>query len=185
MGTVALVLAGTTLIAGSQIQQGRIAKAQGDFARKIGERNQQALNRQAEAERKAAAIEEQRISRKGKIFEAAQRAIAGKSGGQIAGASLSVLADTAKQFALDRSLALRRGFIRSQELRQRGRIVAAGGRFAQSVGRTQRNAAFLSAGGSILATAGTLGRAPTPSGSPASTNIGTSGSVRLGISPRP
>lgn len=132
------------------VKQGKIAEAQGEFAKDMAVRNQQALERQAKSEREAAAIEESRIARKEKITKARQRAVVGKSGVGLAGATLSVLTDTAAQFSIGRNLALRRGLIRSRELRERGEIQLARGRFAFTLGREAKKLSFVKAGASIL-----------------------------------
>lgn len=156
MGLVAAaIIAGGVLQGVSQIQEGRIAEAQGKFTKDIALRNQQALERQATAEREAAGIEESRIARQEKIVKARQRATVAKSGIGLAGATLSVLADTAFQFSMDRNLVLRRGLIRSRELIQRGRILAAQGRFARTLGTQTKRLSFIKAGGSILGSVGT------------------------------
>lgn len=133
-----------------QIQEGRIAEAQGRFAEQIAIRNQQALERQAKAESAAAQIEESRVARREKIVKAQQRAIIAKTGVGLAGATLSVLADTAFQFSLERNLILRRGLIRGRELRERGRIIAAQGRWARTLGRQAKKLSYVKAGASIL-----------------------------------
>jgi len=168
------------------IKEGQIAEAQGKFAKQIGERNlaaakanqkaieaaaaanAAALERQAEAERDVATVEERRVARKEKIKKAAQRAIIGKSGVGLAGATLSLLADTAFQFSLDRNLILRRGLIRSRELLQagrfeifkgkvlgrqelfRGQLSLAQGRWAYTLGRQAKQLSYVKAGTSIL-----------------------------------
>ena len=63
MGPLALLVAGGFFAAG-QIQEGRIAEAQGKFAKDVAIRNQEALDRQAQAEKDAARIDEKRTSRK-------------------------------------------------------------------------------------------------------------------------
>lgn len=152
-----MLLAGGGMKAAAAIQEGRIAKAQGDFAEKIGQRNQQALERQTKAEKEAAAIEESRIARQEKIVKARQRAAIGKSGVGLAGATLSVLIDTAYQFFMERNLALRRGMIRGRELRERGHIVAAQGKWANIMGTQAKRLSYFKAGGSILGAAGMAG----------------------------
>lgn len=191
MTTLAVIAlgVGTGLQVAGQIQQGKIAEAQGKLDKQIAARNQQALNRQGAAERDAAEIESKRIARQEKIVKAAQRAAIGKSGVGLAGSTISALADTAFQFSVDRNLALRGGLLRSRELTERGNIIFAGGQFASTVGKATKRASFISAGGSVLQTAGTLGvlsggRIDTSSiASPALTNVGTSGRVGLGLSP--
>lgn len=181
------LVAGGTLLAASQIQQGRIAKAQGRLSKKIAVANQQELKRQATAELEAGEIEASRVSRREKIAKAAAIVqLAGKGGGGIRGASLNFLIDFARQFSIDKNLTLRNRLLRSRSLLFRGRVGLAEGRFAESVGKAQRSASILSAFGTGLATFGTVGGGSGgTSGSPSSTNIGTSQSVSLGISPRP
>ena len=141
---------GALFTAFGQIQEGRVAEAQGKFAKQIAVRNQQALERQRTAELQAADIEASRIARQEKITKGQQRAAAGKTGGQIAGATLALLADTAFQFALSRNLALRRGLIRGRELRERGQIELATGRFTRSLGKQAKRLSFIKAGGTLL-----------------------------------
>lgn len=137
---VTAIIAGGVLKAYSALAEGKIAYAQGQFAKQIGQRNleaarvnkrnieaaseanQRALDRQAKSEREVAALEEERAARKEKLVKAAQRAASGKSGVGLAGASLSALTDTAFQFSLERNLILRAGLIRFTELRFRGRM---------------------------------------------------------------
>lgn len=148
MGLFGLIAAG--LSAAAEVKKGKIAEAQGEFAKDMAVRNQQALERQAKSEREAARIEESRIARKEKITKARQRAAVGKSGVGLAGATLSVLTDTASQFSIGRNLALRRGLIRSRELRERGQIQLARGRFAFTLGKEAQRLSFVKAGASIL-----------------------------------
>ena len=154
---VAALIIGGGLVATGQIQEGRIAEAQGKFAKKIALRNQQALERQAKAESVAAGLEETRIARKEKILKGRQRAVVGKTGVGLAGATLEVLTDTAFQFSMGRNLALRRGVVRGRELRERGRIIAAQGRFAKTLGTQAKRLSYFKAGGSILGAIGTAG----------------------------
>lgn len=145
-----LILAGGGLQAAGQIQEGRIAKAQGSFAKKMALRNQESLNRQAKSEMEAAKLEESRIARREKIAKSRQRAIVGKQGTGLAGAALAALIDTAAQFSMERNLALRRGFLRRRQLKERGRIIAAQGRWAKTMGNQAMRLSYVKAGASIL-----------------------------------
>jgi len=151
------ILAGLGLSAASQIQQGRAAEAQGKFEEKLAARNQQALERQAKAEKEAASIEEGRAARKRKLVMGAQRAAAGKSGFGLAGASMETILDTAYQFAMERNLILRGGLVRSQELQERGQIEMAKGRWASSMGKSQKRASILGAVGTGMMGVGMIG----------------------------
>lgn len=183
MGPAALLITGGGLQAFAAIKQGQIAEAQGKFAKQIAIRNQQALERQRKAELAASRIEESRIARKEKIVEAQQRAVIGKSGIGLAGATLSVLADAAFQFSLGRNLALRRGLIAGRELRERGQIELAKGRFARTMGLEAKRLSYISAGGSILSavgTAGLLSKAPVQTFATSPTRFGSGGEFALG-----
>ena len=155
MSAGGLFLAGGGLQAAAQIQEGRIAKAQGSFANKIALRNQESLNRQAEAEKSASRLQEERVARKQKIVQGRQLATIGKQGTGLAGATLASLVDTATQFFIERNLALRRGVFRAGALRERGAIIAAQGKWAKALGKQAQRLSFVKAGASIGTAIGT------------------------------
>ena len=157
MAPAAFLIVGAIVSAGAAVQQGMIAKKQGQFADKVSKRNQEALERQADAERKAAKFDEGRIARRQKLIEASQIAAGAKSGVALSNSSISVLSDTAFQFSLDRNLRLRQGLVKGQELKDRGNIIRAEGKFAKSVGKAKQTASFIQAGGSILSSYGMAG----------------------------
>jgi hypothetical protein len=160
------IVAGVALQAGGKVQEGQIAAAQGDLDKEIAIRNQQSLERQATAERAASKIEEGRVARKSRLVQARLEAGQAKSGLGLAGATVDALADAAFQFSFDRNLVLRQGLIRSRELQQKGKIIAAGGRFAKTLGRQKRTALFMSAAGSALSAASSFGGGTNPRTSP-------------------
>lgn len=146
----ALFIVAGGLQAAGQIQAGRVAEAQGRFAHKLALRNQESLNRQTRAEEAASRVEESRIARREKIVKARQRARIGKQATGLAGATLAALADTAAQFSIERNLALRRGLIRGMELRGRGRIIYAQGKWAKTLGTQAKRLSYVKASASIL-----------------------------------
>ncbi len=148
------ILASGGLSAASSIQGGRIAKAQGSFENKIALRNQEALLRQAKAEKSASDLEERRIAKRQKIDEARNLATLGKQGSGLGDATLAALVENASQFSIDRNLALRRGVFRAGALRQRGEIIASQGRWAKTLGKQAQRLSYVKAGGSLLAAAG-------------------------------
>lgn len=158
------IIAGGLLMAAGQIQEGRIAEAQGKFEKKIALRNQKSLERQAKAEIEAAGVEETRVARREKIFRARQRAGMAKGGIGLAGASLSFLTDTAFQFSMERNLVLRRGIVRGRELRERGKIIAAQGRWAKTLGTQVKRSSYVKASASILGAVGAAGGLPSSPG---------------------
>ncbi len=156
MAPLALLIGGGLTAAGA-IQEGRVAEAQGKFAKQIAVRNQQALERQRKATLETARIEEGRASRREKILKAMQRATVGKSGVGLAGATMSLLADTAAQFSMERNLILRRGMFAGQELREQGRLQLAQGRWSRTLGKQAKSLSYVKAGGSILSAYGMSG----------------------------
>ena len=165
-------------MAAGQIQEGRIAEAQGKFEEKIALRNQESLNRQAKAETEASRLKEERIARKQKIFQARQLAVLGKGGAGLVGATLAALVDTASQFSIDRNLALRTGVFRAGALRERGEIMAAQGKWAKQLGRQAKRLSYVKAGVSLLGAAGQSssgggGWTPTPDISPSNISNAT------------
>ncbi len=167
------------LAAAGPIQEGRIAKAQGSFAKKIALRNQESLNRQAKAEESAARLQEERVARRQKIFQGRQIARVGKGGTGLAGATLAALSETAAQFSIERNLALRRGQFRAGALRERGVIIAAQGRWAKTLGTQAQRLSYIKAGSaaglSLLASATASGGAGATS-----TAGGTGGGLAFG-----
>ncbi len=148
-----LLLGAGGLQAASSIQQGRIAKAQGSFEKKVALRNQESLNRQARAEKSASRLEERRIAKKQKIFQARQIARIGKGGAGFGDSTLAALIDTASEFSIERNLALRRGTFRAGALRERGEIIAAQGRWAKTLGKQAQRLSYVKAGASLLSSA--------------------------------
>lgn len=147
MATAALV-AGTALMAGGQIRQGQLAAAQGEASNEIAKLNAANLERQATARREAATLEDQRQIRKANMALGTQIARGGASG---VVSDVDFLADTAFQFAMDRNLMLRQSLVESQGLLGQAAMTRAEGKFAKQVGKSQRNTAYMKAGGSILA----------------------------------
>jgi len=153
MSATLLLAAGAGLKVAATIKQGQIAAAHGKFQQQIAERNAAAMRRKAKATQEASFIREQRLSRKQKMLQAAQRAAIGKSGISPAGATLSVLADTAYQYALDRNLILRRGLFGAQTLSEAAQIELAKGKWARTLGLQKKRYAYMKAGTSILGAA--------------------------------
>ncbi len=152
---VPLILAGGGLSAASAIQQGRAAKAQGSFDKKMALRGQESFLRQGRAEQAASALEERRIAKKQKIHEARNLAIMGASGSGVMGATLAALVSVATAYSEERNLALRRGVFRAGALRERGEIMAAQGRWSKTLGNQANRLGYVKAGASLLMAAGT------------------------------
>ena len=94
--TIGLIIAGGTLTAVSQVQQGRAARQAGRTQEAIAQRNALLAERQAEAEQQAAVEEAKRQEREGEALKGKQRAAIAKSGVLARGTPLSVLVETAE-----------------------------------------------------------------------------------------
>jgi len=151
VATALLIAAGTGLQAYGQITEGRMAYAEGKLKQGIHEYNMLALSREADSRREAAAMEEERIRREQDLAMGEKIAAAG-AGGIVGteGSSLDVLADTAYQFAMDRSLTLKRGLYESERLKGQAGIERVKGKWAYQYGKSLRTSAYLKAAGTIL-----------------------------------
>ena len=116
------------------IMQGQAAAAQGRAQEKINEYNAQQVKRQGEARLAAAKIEADRLGRKGAIINAANRAMASKSGISISESpsTLDVLADTAFQFHLDQNYLLNQGMQDYISAINQGSLLRAEGAYAKA-----------------------------------------------------
>lgn len=129
-----MTISAAALMAAGQIQDGRVAAAQGkiqerlhDYNARISDYNarvnrmnaavaEESGRRKARSILEAAKLEEGRVSRKEKAFKAMQRAKFAKSGVSLSeGSPLDVMADTSYEFMQDRLLTLRSGFLQSRE----------------------------------------------------------------------
>jgi phage I-like protein len=180
----ALLIAGGALAVSGQIKQGQIAESQGRLQEKISQRNQQALERQATAEKEASKLEERRIARRARLVQARLEVGQAKTGISPAGATIDALADAAFQFSLDRNLTLRSGLIRARELQSKGRLLAAEGKFAKKIGKQQKRAMFMQAFGTGLMGASQLKTTPNTNLSSTSPLQTQSGRQSLGMTTR-
>ena len=145
-----LLLAGTALAVGGQIQQGRAAEREAKNAAAISEFNAQQKLQEGKAQQQRSKREAEIQQRQGAELQASQRAAFGKAGVTGRGSPLTVQVDTAKQLELDRLTILREG---SEALR-RSESAAAGERLQASSfrqqGRAARRGSLLAAGGTAL-----------------------------------
>ena len=151
MATAALLIGGTALLAGGQIQEGRLYEAEGKAKKGIADYNAEQLERQAASRLQAGELEDVRQARKARIALGSQIARGGKSG---VVSDVDALADTAFQFAMDRNLMMRQSLLQSQQLLGQAGMQRAQGRYARDLGKSQRNQQFMKAGGSLLMGAG-------------------------------
>lgn len=151
------IIAGGAITAVSTIQQGRAAEQQGQAQAAIAARNALLAERQAEEQRVAAAAEALRQEREGKALKARQRAVFAKSGVELRGTPLSVIAETAQNLEADRLTILREGRIRAGTSQAQAGIFRAQGAAAKAKGRAARRGSILSAVGEGVGTAGQVG----------------------------
>lgn len=155
---------------------------EGKEAARLAELQQKQINRQAESELDVGERESREKRKQAKRFQASQIAQMAANGGRITGSNLSLLANTAREFEADAFVISRNFGIRAMELRNKGRLVRFQGQLARRGARI-RGAANLAIGIGTLFLASKIGGGTSGGGTPASTNIGTGGSVSRGISP--
>ena len=153
-----LLIAGGSLVAASQVQQGRAARQTGRTQEAIAQRNALLAERQAEAEQQAAVEAAKQQEREGKALKGRQRAAIAKAGVLSRGTPLSVLVETAENLEADRLTILREGAISAAQRRGQAGIFRAQGAAAKARGKAAGRAANLAAAGTILTTAGTVGQ---------------------------
>jgi len=155
--TIAIV-AGATLTAKSQIEQGRAARRAGRDQEAIAQRNALLAERQAEAEQQAAIEAARQQEREGKALKGRQKAAIAKAGVQIGrGTPLTLLVETAEDLEADRLRILREGAISAAQRKGQADILRLQGAAAKARGKAAGRAANLAAAGTILTTIGTVG----------------------------
>lgn len=154
---VPLIIASGTVATVSTVQAGRAARAQGKQQQDIQNRNAQLAEQKAEAERVAAEAEALKFETQGEALKSRQRALFAKSGVELRGSPLSVIADTAQNLEADRLSILREGVIRSGTTKQRADIFRAEGSAAAARGKAASRASILTATGTALSTGAKVG----------------------------
>ncbi len=154
---IPLLIAAGTVATVSAIQQGRAAEAQGRTQEKIAQRNADIALKQAEEEKQAAAAQAIAQERRGRALIGEQRAKFAKSGVELRGSPLSVLVETAEELEADRLSILRTGSIAAGRNIAQAGIFRAQGSAAKASGTATKRASVLSAVGTGLSTAASVG----------------------------
>lgn len=163
----AITVAGQLKAADAAEAHGAALAAQGRAQRKIAEFNAQQKEREARSRMESAAIEEERVSKREKIFKAEQRVRFQASNISVTeSSSMDFLMETAGEFQMERALTLRQGLVESNMLKDQAAILRAQGVLAQSIGEhekwlgaQQKKALKLKAAGTILSTVSSVGAA--------------------------
>ena len=170
------IIAGGVLTAKGQIDAGRAAEAQGKAEQRIAQFNALQKEREAKSRVEAAGLEEERVAKKQKIFQAEQRVRFAKSGITVGeGTELDFLVETAGEFATERALTLRQGLVESSQLKGQAKILRAQGALAKSLGKAAKRSSRFKAAGTILTAVGASGvlNAKVPTGGPTVQPAGT------------
>ena len=148
---IALFLASSAVKAGSQIWQGRVAKAQSEAEAQMAERNAQTLELDAQAQEEKTKFDLVRAVLTGERIQGALTAQLGASGARLdVGAPLDLLSAQASELDLDRMLIGFEGTTKAARLRDQAGIVRAGGDMALQRGKNAELAGFIGAGSSLL-----------------------------------
>jgi len=162
---IGLIIAGTTVTAYSQHQQGKqqaaYAKAQSRAQAAWNMYNAKLAQREAEAERKASAFEATQHKRRAKALLSRQRAIVGASGLEMEGSPLLVAEDTAAQLAKEEINLRLTGQRKVAALRSQSILDVSKAQTGLSLGKFAaagyKRAGTISATGSLLSGAGQAG----------------------------
>ena len=152
--TWALIIGGT-LTAGSQIQAGRAAKAQGKTEESIAAYNAKLKEAEAIEEQRAAAAAAKKFAAESEEIIARQRVLYAKAGVEPSkGSPLSVVVKTAQELEADRLTILREGMVSSAQRRAEANIYRMRGSAAKARGKAALRGSRLAAAGTILSTVG-------------------------------
>ena len=154
--TIALIASAAASTVGA-IQQGNAAESQAESEANIAKFNQDVALQQANEEEAAAAERALIQEKEGEKFKGKQRAAAGVTGVETRGSILSVLEDTATTLELDRLNIVREGAIRAGQRRSQATGFGLEAKAAKSRAKSQSRATVLTAVGSGLSGAASIG----------------------------
>lgn len=163
MSGIEIALIGAAIAGGvSTVMQGQAAAAQGRAQKKMNEYNALQAEREAKARLAASKLEAAKVARKGAFVNAANRAIASKSGISISDSpsTIDVIADTAYQFYLDTNMTLNQGMQDYASMMNQGSLLRAEGAYAKAAGQSQQRTANIMGG--IQIGAGLISLMPKP-----------------------
>ena len=146
------LLAGSKLLkAGSAIQQGRIAEAEGRALNKLGERNAIILEQDADARDKKTRFDQLRQVVSGAKVQGRLLAGLGASGARLdVGAPIRLLSDQAEELELDMLLIGFEGATEARELRNQAVIQRFKGSLAKTRGQNAQKAGYVQAVAGLL-----------------------------------
>ena len=147
-----LLAAGSKLLkAGSAIQQGRIAEAEGRALKKLGERNAIILEQDADARDRKTRFDQLRQVVSGAKVQGRLLAGLGASGARLdVGAPIRLLSDQAEELELDMLLIGFEGATEARELRNQAVIQRFKGSLAKTRGQNAQKAGYVQAVAGLL-----------------------------------
>ncbi len=172
-----LALAGAGLSALATLEEGKQAA-------KLGKIQRNQLFAEAEAVKQTGRTESREKRKEARRFQGRQLAAIGAQGGTVSGSNLAILAKTAGEFEADASIIQRNFALQATQLQNRGILAKFRGDLARRNARMRALAGFgknVGTGFLLANQFGGGGGGGASTGTPASTNIGTSQSVQLGI----
>ena len=152
-----LMIAATGVSAYSAYQQGQVAKQQSRAQAAWHAYNAKIAEREAEAERKAAAFESKQFERGARQLLSRQRTLVGKAGVEMTGSPLLVAEDTAAQLALEAANIRTTGVRRVQQFQARSILDIGKARAARAAATAFGRAGTLEAGAGLLGGAAQVG----------------------------
>ncbi len=151
-----LFLLGTGAKIFSQIQQGRIADAQGRAEQRLAERNALVEEQNAKAREEKARFDQLRHVERGEGILGRLRAALGKSGARLdVGAPIRVLSEQAEELELENLLIGHEGAVEAAQFKERAVISRFKGSLARKRGKAARKTSLLRAFSTTVGAAGT------------------------------
>ena len=147
---ISLAVAGTSVAAYGQYQQGKNAQAQAKAQSAINLYNSKVAKREAEAEAAAAKFESAQFAKKAKSLRKKQAAIIGASGVEAEGSPLLVQEDTAAELALEASNIRQGGQARVRARKQQSILDISAASVAKARAAGFGKAAVTGAGATLL-----------------------------------
>ncbi|MEL6663568.1 MAG: hypothetical protein AAFR33_11250 [Pseudomonadota bacterium] len=164
-----------------QIQGGKNAAAAGRYNKEAAYREAESLEIQAQQEVAVASINAQRIKKRADEIMAQNRVAAAAGGGSTLDASVvAVSQEAVKNSTLDQLLLMAEGEQRGQDLEYQAEVTRAGGRYEEWQGKQRRTAGYISAAGTILQSAGSMGAS---FGSPSGGTLASQKAAKVGKGP--
>lgn len=146
-----LLIAGTGMQVAGQIQEGRIAEAEGEAAQDIENYNAAVMEQEAELAEKKGLFEMRKTAKEGKRLVGSQIAMLGASGAGLGtGAPLRLIEEQMAEIELEKLMTGYEAMTEAQRARGQAASYRMRGELARERGKSAKKASYFGAGSSLL-----------------------------------